>query len=404
MFYDSKYIIERLNNKLEERQRVSSEKDLLNLLLPMKDEDGNVVADTFIPTAELLAALSDLRLKLAEHMKLDDVLFLCGNGTSMYAGSKDTREFRLEDFKSQYAELSSVIDEVAKLRGVEEQLNAMITARAYYKLVNDEEKEKCVGELIDSVKKTLIDTFVNSVDYKQLTLHEMLFLKLRTFGCLMRTNIYTTNYDLAFEYSQDKLSIEYKDGFSGFVNRVFDPRSLQSKEKTGLIKIHGSVNWIVEDDRVKEIQPKFVDGKVCVDDTSPVLIYPTSHKLYQTYSTPYSELMRHMLDEMETGKNVVIVLGYKYGDDHINEILYKALKNPNNIFYFFLYNPNENGEFIELLKQLADSMPNVNILAGKILADFKNFVKYILPATPEKTDQEKAIELLQKVLVDHAVE
>lgn len=109
-----------------------------------------------------------------------------------------------------------------------------------------------------------------------------------------------------------------------------------------------------------------------------------------------------MLDEMETGKNVIIVLGYKYGDDHINEILYKALENPKNIFYFFLYNPNEKGNFVVKIKRLADSMPNINILTGKVLADFKIFVKYLLPATAEKTDEEKVIELLQKVLVDHA--
>jgi hypothetical protein len=402
MIFDSKYIIERLNKKLEEEQHISSEQDLLNLLQPQKDEDGNVVADTHLPTKDLLVAFYDLRLKLAEHMKLDDVLFLFGNGASIYAGSQDTREFKLEDYKTKYAELSSIINEIGKLWGIENQLNALITVRSYYNLVKDAEKENLVSRLIDEIKGVLIDSFVNSVDYRKLSLHEIFLLKLRTFGCLRRTDIYTPNYDLAFEYSLDKLAIEYNDGFSGFVNRIFDPRALQGKDKTGLVKIHGSVNWIVEDGKVKEFQPKFVDGKVVIDDTAPVLIYPTSHKLYQTYSTPYSELMRHMLDEMETGKNVVIVLGYKYGDDHINEILFKALENPNNIFYFFLYNPNEQGEFIDQLRQLADSMPNINILTGKILADFKTFVKYILPATPEKTDQEKAIELLQKVLVGHA--
>ena len=402
MIFDSKYIIEKLNKKLEEEQQISSEQDLLNLLQPQKDEDGNVVADTRLPTEDLLVAFSDLRLKLAEHMKLDDVLFLFGNGASIYAGSQDTREFKLEDYKTKYAELSSIINEIGKLWGIENQLNALITVRSYYNLVKDAEKENLVSRLIDEIKGVLIDSFVNSVDYRKLSLHEIFLLKLRTFGCLRRTDIYTPNYDLAFEYSLDKLAIEYNDGFSGFVNRIFDPRALQGKDKTGLVKIHGSVNWIVEDGKVKEFQPKFVDGKVVIDDTAPVLIYPTSHKLYQTYSTPYSELMRHMLDEMETGKNVVIVLGYKYGDDHINEILFKALENPNNIFYFFLYNSDEQGEFIDQLKQLADSMPNINILTGKILADFKTFVKYILPATPEKTDQEKAIELLQKVLVGHA--
>ena len=401
MIYDSKYIIEKLNKKLEE-QHLSSEQDLLNLLQPQKDDDGYVVADTHLPTEDLLVAFSDLRLKLAEHMKLDDVLFLLGNGASIYAGSQDTRQFKLEDYKTKYAGLSYIIDEVGKLWGIEDQLNALITVRSCYNLVKDEENEKLVSNLIDEIKGVLIDSFVNSVDYRKLSLHEIFLLKLRTFGCLRRTDIYTPNYDLAFEYSLDKLAIEYKDGFSGFVNRLFDPRTLQGKDKTGLIKIHGSVNWIVEEGKVKEFQPKFENGKVIIDDTATVLIYPTSHKLYQTYSTPYSELMRHMLDEMETGKNVVIVLGYKYGDDHINEILFKALENPNNIFYFFLYNPDEQGAFIDQLKQLADNMPNINILTGKILADFKTFVKYILPATPEKTDQEKAIELLQKVMVSNA--
>lgn len=402
MIFNSKYVLDKLNNKLNEEQQIKSEEELLNLLKPQKDKDGSVIADTSLPTEDLLIAFSELRLKLAEHMKLDDVLFLFGNGASIYAGSQDTRGFKLEDYKAKYAELASIIDEVGKLWGIEEQLNALITVRSYYCIVRDEVKEQLVSNLIDEIKSVLIDSFVNSVDYRKLSLHEIFLLKLRTFGCLRKTDIYTLNYDLAFEYSLDKLAIEYKDGFSGFVNRIFDPRTLQGKDKTGLVKIHGSVNWIVEDGKVKEFQPKFTDGKVKIDDTAPVLIYPTSHKLYQTYSTPYSELMRHMLDEMETGKNVVIVLGYKYGDDHINEILFKALENPNNIFYFFLYNPNEQGAFINQLKQLADSMPNINILTGKILADFKTFVKYILPATPEKTDQEKAIELLQKVLVDHA--
>ncbi len=403
MIYDSNYIIYELNKKLEESLQINCERDLLNLLSPQKDGADNINANIHISTEDLLVAFSNLRLKLAEHMKLDNVLFFLGNGTSIYAGSQDTRKFRLDDYKAHYPELNTIIDEIEKLWGIEEQLNALITVQSYYHLVKDDNKEKLANELIIKIKDALIDNFVNSVDYRKLFLHEIFLLKLRAFGCLKRTSIYTPNYDLSFEYSLDKLAIEYKDGFSGFVNRIFDPRSLQGKgDKTALVKIHGSVNWIAEEGKVKEFQPKFMDGKVIIDDTAPVLIYPTSHKLYQTYSTPYSELMRHMLNEMETGKNVVIVLGYKYGDDHVNEILYKALENPNNIFYFFLYDPSEKGRFIDQIKQLADSMPNLNILTGRILADFKNFVKYMLPATPEKTDQEKAIELLQKVLVGHA--
>ena len=402
MIYDSNYILKKLNSKRKDEQCINSEDELLNLLQLQKNTEGEEPIDTQLPIEELLVAFSDLRLKIAEHMKLDDILFLFGNGASMYAGSQDTREFKLDNYKTKYHKLSSVIVEVGKLRGIEEQLNALITVSSYYNLVMDE-KKNLVDQLIDEIKEVLIKNFVNSVDYKKLSLHEIFLLKLRTFGCLKRTDIFTSNYDLAFEYSLDKLAIEYKDGFSGFVNRIFDSRTLQGRDKTGLVKIHGSVNWVTgEDGKVKEFQPKFADGKVVINDTAPVLIYPTSHKLYQTYSTPYSELMRHMLDKMETGKNVVIVLGYKYGDVHINEILYKALENPNNVFYFFIYDSDGQDEFIGQLRLLADSMPNINILTGKVLADFRTFVKYILPATPEKTDKEKAIELLRKVLVGRA--
>ena len=273
-------------------------------------------------------------------MRLGHVIFLFGNGTSIYAGSKSTMDFTLQKYaqNTEFVGIKEELDKVcSSVKGIEEQLNALNTIRSYNKIIQNADKEKCVSELINKIKEQLITSYVNSIDYTNLKLHKYLLLKLRSFGALPRTQIYTTNYDLAFEYTMDSLGIEYTDGFSGFVNRRFDPRSLTEDGKPSLVKIHGSVNWINEKHRIKEIQPKFIDGKLVIDDTAPVLIYPTSDKLYQTYSTPYSELMRHMLDEMETGSNVVLVFGYKYGDDHVNEILYKALENPKNIFYFFIY-------------------------------------------------------------------
>ena len=75
MIYNSKYILDKLNSKLKDEEHITSEESLLDLLEPKEDEDGNVTADTHLPTEDLLVAFSDLRLKLAEHMKLDDVLF-----------------------------------------------------------------------------------------------------------------------------------------------------------------------------------------------------------------------------------------------------------------------------------------------------------------------------------------
>lgn len=205
MYYDSTYILEKINSRREEVERISSEEEFIRLLAPKTDDKGSVVAETHIAIEELLMAFSELRLKLAEHMRLEDVLFLFGNGASMYAGSKDTRSFKIDDYKDEYPDIENVIEEVGALSGIEEQLNALITVNAYYHLVKDVDKDRMVAELIDKIKGELIGSFVNSVDYGHLSLHEVFLLKLRTFGCLKRTSIYTPNYDLAFEYSLDMM-------------------------------------------------------------------------------------------------------------------------------------------------------------------------------------------------------
>lgn len=389
MILDSKPLVKAL---LEVKGiKIETEDDILHLL-----KDGNIEIEE-----ALLKVTSEYRLKLGEHMKLDHVLFLFGNGASIYAGSKDTKEFHISDIinDERYKAIYEVLKSVDGL-GIEEQLNRLIIIRAFFNITNNG-GESLVTQLIEDIKEQLINNFVNSIDYRNLTYHQMLIYKLRNYGCLPRTRIFTTNYDLAFEHSLDALSVDYTDGFTGFVNRQFDPRTLINSAKATLIKIHGSVNWIEEETKIKELQPRFVDGKACIEDTKPVLIYPTSNKLYQTYSTPYSELMRYMLNEMVTERNVILVMGYKYGDEHINEILYKALQNPQNVFYFFQYGEAKGCDFIDTMIRLSESMPNINVISGKILASFDWFVKFLLPATPEKSDEERALELLQKVLVKH---
>lgn len=389
MILNSKRIIEELSKM--RGTPITSEEEVLSML---KSEDNTC-------EEELLKATSEYRLKLGEHMKLDHVLFLFGNGASIYAGSKDTKEFHISDItkSERYNAIYEVLKSVDGL-GMEEQLNRLIIIRAFFNITNNE-GEPLVTQLIADIKAQLINNFVNSIDYRKLTYHQMLIYKLRNYGCLPRTKIFTTNYDLAFEHSLDALSVDYTDGFTGFVNRQFDPRTLINSAKATLIKIHGSVNWVEEETKIKELQPRFVNGKACIEDTKPVLIYPTSNKLYQTYSTPYSELMRYMLNEMVTERNVILVMGYKYGDEHINEILYKALQNPQNVFYFFQYGETIGCNFIDDMIRLSESMPNINVISGKILASFDWFVKFLLPATPEKSDEERALELLQKVLVKH---
>ena len=391
------YKAEDIYKNIKDGPEIHSETEFMNLYKP---ESGS----PSVTDEMLLPAFSDLRLALGQNFKLDHICFLFGNGCSIYAGSKSTTEFKMSDVvdEDKLSEIKTVIDKISD-KGTEEQLNALLTIQEFYHIVGDE-KEEIVATLINAIKEHLLKTYVNSVKYRELNLHEAMLMKLRSFGSLGKVNLYTTNYDLAFEYILDKLGVEYANGFTGFVNRKFDPKSLQAAKTAKLVKIHGSVNWVFDerDKVIKEIQPRFSDdGTVDVADSEHVLIYPTAQKLYQTYNAPYSELMRSMLDGFESQRNVILVLGYRYADEHINEILFKAVANPNNIFYFFDYGDGS-CDFVQRMTELSKNTQNINILIGKFLGDFGTFVKYMLPANAEKTDEERIFELLNKVMEKRA--
>lgn len=384
MIYDNKYICSKIN------------KDTENIV---ENEINQILERKNFSEEELLNAFSEIRLKLGQYFKLDNINFVIGNGCSIYAGSKSTMDFNIFNV-IENEKIESILDVINKISGnpLEEQLNELLTIKEFYHIVGDK-KEEIVNEIIQTIKKNLLDNYVNSIDYNKLKYHEDMLLKLRSFGCINKINIFTLNYDLAWEYVLDKLSIKYEDGFTGFVNRAFDPSSLLIPNIAKLYKIHGSVNWIFDskDRMIKELQPRYKNGKVELENADHVLIYPTEQKLYQTYNAPYSELMRNMLDTFEVKKNLIMVIGYKYGDEHINDILYKAVANPNNIFYFFDFDGG-NCDFIQHMIELSNNVKNINIFLGVFLANFKNIVKYILPSNVEKTDQEKIFELLGKVM------
>lgn len=361
-----------------------------DLCISSEDEICSLINDFTLHNEDLMEAFAELSKRFGESMRLSDhVIFLFGNGASMYAGSRSTMSFSLKNYIEEPG-FNCIKSEVTKISdsvrgGIEDQLNALNAMAAHFNSIKDD-REEYVLRLIRLIKHDLIADFVNSLNYDDLSLHKMMFNRLTNFGVLSRTQIYTTNYDLAFEYIMDLLDIEYTDGFFGFVNRHFDSRVLAENGKPLLVKLHGSVNWINENDRIKEIQPMFKEGRLRLENTDPVLIYPTSDKLYQTFSAPYSELLRHMLDEMENGSNTVVVLGYKYGDDHINETLFQALNNSNNRFYFFIYGDPDECAFIRKVSSLKSRGADINILSGYVLPAFNVFVTKMLPLTENRLE------------------
>ena len=390
--YNNEYIKELLvKHKLNDQAKQFEDEKLESFVF--SEENNEVIQKVF----------TELRMIFARVFKLEQICFLFGNGCSIYAGSKDTKDLNLRKFTN-----NQIPDEIAEFisnienKSMEEQFNSLIAAQSYFQ-VQSPKNEEIISDLIGELKKELLTEYVNSLNYNALNFHDQFFRKLRSYNYLEKLNLFTTNYDLALEYTMDKLGIDYSDGFTGFINRKFNALSLSQTCKPKLVKIHGSTNWFwdASSGYIKEVQPQFKNGNFTLPKTQSkldnVIIYPSRQKLYQTYNSPYSELMRYMLDCFSRKSNVIIVIGYKYGDEHINEILYKSIANPHNVFFFLDFDNVDNCDFMNKMKVLSNELENINILQGHILGNFEYFVKYLLPAKEEKNDEEKLVELLRKI-------
>lgn len=158
-------------------------------------------------------------------------------------------------------------------------------------------------------------------------------------------NIFTTNYDLYNETALDRLNFLYNNGFSGTVERKFNPMLYKyiyvenmnlNKDVWepvsyffNLIKLHGSISWeadrekleIYENNNLKNLK----DNVATVDK---VMIYPSPLKDRSTLMTPYSDLFRFLENSLYLNNSTLIVIGYSFGDEHINRVIFNALANP----------------------------------------------------------------------------
>ncbi len=224
--------------------------------------------------------------------------------------------------------------------------------------------------------------------------------------------VFTSNYDLFNESAMDRMGLPYANGFAGTVERRFNPAvfryalaeqlDLSSRKWTAvdgfvyLCKLHGSVNWI-EDDRglfpIAEIQqPK-------EPNAGSIMIYPAPTKQSVSFGSPYADLFREFQAQVSREQSVLFVVGYSFGDEHINNIIYRALTIPT-FRLILLANPKAEGE-IGKLRALGD--PRIWIVGGDSPIEesrghyFDTFVEHLMPEPPGESI-DKAVEAVAALL------
>lgn len=343
--------------------------------------------------------LSEAKKEFAQYLQTENLNFLLGSGCSSYR--VDGQEVSIPIMQGLYRSFFEehpgfeVADHDPKdlfKDNLEEMLDAMIAIRMANILVNLDDK---IDEKIKLVQQHILGKITDGQKCKEvLEFYKTFYLKLVQSNRKQPINIFTTNYDLYSEKALDLLGFYYNNGFSGSCIRKFNPniynyvyvenmnlnRDIWGRVSSffNLYKIHGSINWVMEDGEVIE---KPIES--CTDQR--VLIYPTPQKDRTTLMTPYSDLMRLMRQELVKNNSVLVTLGYSFSDDHINRIILNSLSNPS--FKLVVLGSSSN---IDHLCELNDKRIIVINSMSKVHY-FNNFVNELMPEIEDSIREEMSL-------------
>ena len=214
---------------------------------------------------------------------------------------------------------------------------------------------------------------------------------------LPRPWVFTTNYDLFSETAMDRLGLPYANGFSGVIERRFNPATfryalaeqldLTSRKWSAvdgfvyLCKLHGSISWTEDDHGLFPIR-ETADPR----DSGKVMIYPTPAKQNATLGSPYADLFREFQSRIVREQSVLVTMGYAFGDEHINNIIYQALTIPTFRLVIFI-DPTLQGD---LAKLHALDDPRIWIIGsdeaqpGRNVHYFATIVEEFMPQRPSE--------------------
>lgn len=231
-------------------------------------------------------------------------------------------------------------------------------------------------------------------------------------------NIFSTNIDLFVEKAAELCGVELIDGFQGSIKPIFKESNFQKTIMKNsvhfqniselpvfnLLKIHGSINWRVNNDEItndasldligrihncltaldadavlvpytQDLQSMITSAENVVskldlseDKIKPfievynqlVIVNPTKRKFSETViDHHFYELMRIYSNSLEKENSLLFVMGFSFADEHILKITQRALKaNPTLLVIIFAYNQDAYDLFIDSFGEI----PNVKIL------------------------------------------
>lgn len=144
--------------------------------------------------------------------------------------------------------------------------------------------------------------------------------------------IFTVNYDLLLETALERMRVPYFDGFVGNHAAPFHTELVEATPEDDqwlpasfirLWKLHGSVNWVWQEEAgrtsVSRLGAPVIDGQAAA-------IYPSDAKYDESRRVPFLVLQDRLRRALNQPETLLIVSGYAFGDEHLNELLFEATR------------------------------------------------------------------------------
>ena len=366
------------------------------------------------------------KLRVKKYLGLENVSILAGAGTSWHLGAPVIRsipsglkEICKQDIEAYFG--------VGKDPSYEDLMNCLQADRFIKQKKGESTTE--IDKSIKAMQQWLFDncntqkTTLNVTNDERLNknryhFHET-FIKrlLQRPNNLKRANLFTTNYDMAFDYALDNLGIHYINGFMGVHNRCFRPEVYDydlyypGQSVTGKVhraekvlkyyKIHGSLSWLAIKPSVSNtygIKEIPLNDEFKVGDDNELMIYPCVSKKSFTLDLPYSELFRQFSQTINQPQSVLFCIGYSFYDEHINDIIKQALSIPSFTLIIANYSSTKDKESpIEELRKLNDKRIIIIDEADSNQSTFIGFIDNVMPDLYEEEENEAIANTLEKI-------
>lgn len=276
--------------------------------------------------------MTEVREQITEWLTGNDTCFLLGAGCSMCAAKPligKLTENVLQDadakLKEHFGSLKTSGDRPAT---IEDLTNYLVRYRDILDTITSVDGHSLSIAEIDGwltdIKKKIVEEVAD--DWEAGSYHERFLLRLRGPRDRGPRDIFSLNYDTLLEASLDSLRLPYADGFRGTNRGWFDAGTF---DEAGagiayrIFKLHGSINWTRDaDGHVRR-------GRNANEDAAdePIVVYPSEQKYLQTQFGVYETLIGRFRNRLRVAgvNNCLIVLGYSFNDEHINEAISDAV-------------------------------------------------------------------------------